>query len=62
MVIQNYVNFETSSFVVHFTVDQAGILFGSQGTTFKVVRNKKIENVLLPSMIERFYEPFLTFL
>ena len=37
MVIQNYVDFGNSSFVVHFTVDQAGILFGSPGTTFKGV-------------------------
>ena len=27
MVIQNYLNFENSSFVVHFTLDQTGVLF-----------------------------------
>ena len=28
MVIQNYFNFENFSFVVHFTLDQTGVLFG----------------------------------
>ena len=27
MVIQNYFNFENSSFVLHFTLDQTGVLF-----------------------------------
>ena len=27
LIIQNYFNFENSSFVVHFTLDQTGVLF-----------------------------------
>ena len=27
MIIQNYFNLENSSFVVHFTADQTGVLF-----------------------------------
>ena len=27
MAIQNYFNFENPSFVVHFTLDQTGVLF-----------------------------------
>ena len=32
MAIQNYFNFENASFVVHFTLDQTGVFFGSPGS------------------------------